>query len=180
MRGPRSRLFRQDKPQGLHETVPFADKSAKGFVESYESIGDKCMITAILHDENGGCTVASREVEKVKVTTVDVGDETIVHDRKRVVDRRPIRTTWTLQADDAHAQTVHASRIVLANFRAMLRRMHGHATLLALIVPGLVGCEPSLRAPEEPRGYGDERPISHPPLVEGRRTNRRIEFVILP
>jgi OOP family OmpA-OmpF porin len=29
-------------------------------------------------------------------------------------------------------------------------------------------------------GYGDERPISHPPLVDGRRTNRRIEFVLLP
>ncbi len=30
------------------------------------------------------------------------------------------------------------------------------------------------------RGFGEERPISHPPEVEGRRTNRRIEFVILP
>lgn len=30
------------------------------------------------------------------------------------------------------------------------------------------------------RGFGDEQPISHPPEVEGRRTNRRIEFVILP
>ena len=30
------------------------------------------------------------------------------------------------------------------------------------------------------RGFGETRPISHPPEVEGRRTNRRIEFVILP
>lgn len=30
------------------------------------------------------------------------------------------------------------------------------------------------------RGYGEQRPISHPPEINGRRTNRRIEFVILP
>lgn len=29
------------------------------------------------------------------------------------------------------------------------------------------------------RGFGEDQPISHPPLVDGRRTNRRIEFVIL-
>jgi len=29
------------------------------------------------------------------------------------------------------------------------------------------------------RGFGEERPISHPPLIDGQRTNRRLEFVIL-
>lgn len=29
------------------------------------------------------------------------------------------------------------------------------------------------------RGFGEERPISHPPLMDGQRTNRRIEFIIL-